>query len=103
MSSTETIFSSDKALQADPLVENGIAENCVFNIILPYIHTAREGVRERLGAMIEQYGSAEGYGVGFIDKNEVWYLKTACGHRWLACRMPEDKYFVTGKSKPFPL
>jgi dipeptidase len=100
MSSTETIFSSDKALQADPLVENGIAENCVFNIILPYIHTAREGV-ERLGAMIEQYGSAEGYGVGFIDKNEVWYLETACGHRWLACRMPEDKYFVTGNQSRF--
>lgn len=100
MSSTETIFSSEKALKADPLVGSGIAENCVFNITLPYIHTAREGV-ERLGAMIEQYGSAEGYGVGFIDKDEVWYLETACGHHWLACRMPDEQYFVTGNQSRF--
>lgn len=100
MSSTETIFSSDKALQFDPLVESGIAENSVFNIVLPYIHSAREGV-ERLGALIGQYGSAEGYGVGFIDKNEIWYLETACGHRWLACRMPADEYFVTGNQSRF--
>src|SRR5574344_73408 len=100
MSSTETIFSSDKALQCDPLVESGIAENSVFNIILPYIHTAREGV-ERLGAMIEKYGSAEGYGVGFIDKDEIWYLESACGHRWLACRMPKNQYFVTGNQSRY--
>src|SRR5574344_395432 len=100
MSSTETIFSSDKALQFDPLVENGVAENCVFNIVLPYVHTAREGV-ERLGSLIEKYGSAEGYGVGFIDEDEIWYLETACGHRWLACRMPEDKYFVTGNQSRY--
>src|SRR5574344_1284815 len=95
MSATETIFSSDEALQFDPLVESGIAENCVFNIVLPYIGTAREGV-ERLGKLIEEYGSAEGYGVGFVDGQNVWYLETACGHRWLACKMPKDQYFVTG-------
>lgn len=100
MSSTETIFSSDRALSFDPLVESGVAENCAFNIVLPYIHTAREGV-ERLGALIEQYGSAEGYGVGFIDDKEIWYLETACGHRWMACRMPEDMYFVTGNQSRF--
>ena len=57
MSSTETIFSSEKALEADPYVEDGLAENCTYNIVLPYVHTAREGV-ERLGALIEEYGSA---------------------------------------------
>lgn len=100
MSATESIFTNDKALEADPLVENGLAENCVFNVVLPYIHTAREGV-ERLGAMIEQYGSAEGFGIGFIDKKEIWYLENTCGHLWLACRMPEDKYFVTGNQSRF--
>ena len=48
MSATESIFSNDEVLKHDPLVENGVAENSVFNITLPYIHTAREGV-ERLG------------------------------------------------------
>lgn len=100
MSSTETIFSSENALKADPYVENGLAENCTYNIVLPYVHTAREGV-ERLGALIEKYGSAEGFGIGFIDANETWYLENAGGHRWLACRMPEDKYFVTGNQSRF--
>src|SRR5574344_1052470 len=100
MSSTESIFSSAKALDADPLVANGLAENSVFNIVLPYIHSAREGV-ERLGSLIEQYGSAEGFGIQFIDDREVWYLENACGHKWLACRIPEDMYFVTGNQSRF--
>lgn len=100
MSSTESIFSSDKALKEDPLVAEGLAENSVFNIVLPYIHSAREGV-ERLGALIEQYGSAEGFGIQFIDSHEAWYLENACGHKWLAQRMPEDKYFVTGNQSRF--
>lgn len=100
MSSTETIFSSEQALAADPYVEGGLAENCTFNIVLPYIHSAREGVL-RLGSLIERYGSAEGFGIGFIDKKETWYLENACGHRWLACRMPKDSYFVTGNQSRF--
>ena len=100
MSATESIFRSDEVLKHDPLVENGVAENSVFNITLPYVHTAREGV-ERLGMLIEKYGIAEGFGIGFVDSKEIWYLETACGHRWLACRMPKDQYFVTGNQSRF--
>ncbi len=100
MSATESIFSSDEVLKHDPLVENGVAENSVFNITLPYVHTAREGV-ERLGMLIEKYGIAEGFGIGFVDSKEIWYLETACGHRWLACRMPKEQYFVTGNQSRF--
>lgn len=99
-SSTETIFSSEKALKADPYVEGGLTEECTYNIVLPYIHSAREGV-ERLGSLIEKYGSGEGFGIGFIDNKEIWYLENACGHRWLACRMPKDKYFVTGNQSRY--
>ena len=100
MSATESIFSNDEVLKHDPLIENGVAENSVFNITLPYVHTAREGV-ERLGMLIEKYGIAEGFGIGFVDSKEIWYLETACGHRWLACRMPKDQYFVTGNQSRF--
>ena len=100
MSSTETIFSKKEVLDLDPYVEGGLAENCVFQIILPYISTAREGVL-RLGELIEKYGSAEGFGIAFMDEAETWYLENAGGHRWLAKKMPADKYFVSGNQSRY--
>uniref|UniRef100_A0AB33JI29 Dipeptidase n=1 Tax=Prevotella sp. GTC17262 TaxID=3236797 RepID=A0AB33JI29_9BACT len=100
MSATETIFTNDKALAADPLVETGVAENCIYNIVLPYVSTAREGVA-RIGRLIEEYGSAEGFAIGLVDSRESWYLENAGGHRWLATRIPDDRYFVTGNQSRF--
>ena len=94
LSATESIFSSKKALEADPLVPSGLGEISITSIVLPYIHTAREGVI-RLGKLIEEHGVMEGFGVGFVDQNEIWYLETACGHRWMAARIPSNTYFVT--------
>lgn len=95
MSATESIFTNEKALAVDPHVPFGLAENSVFNVVLPYIHSASEGV-DYLGNLIERYGTAESFGIGFIDSKEVWYLESAAGHRWMAARIPEDKYFITG-------
>ena len=100
MSSTETIFSKKEVLDLDPYVEGGLAENCVLQIILPYISSAREGVL-RLGELIEKYGSAEGFGIAFMDEAETWYLENAGGHRWLAKKMPADKYFVSGNQSRY--
>ena len=100
MSATETIFSNEKSLLCDPIVDTGVGENCIFNIVLPYITSAKEGVH-RLGSLITEYGIAEGFGISFIDDKEVWYLETACGHRWLACRLPDKKYFISGNQSRF--
>lgn len=95
MSATETIYSNDKALKADPYVEHtGITESEVTSILLPQMKTAREGV-QLLGKIIETTGSAEGFGIAFADKNEVWYLENAGGHQWVAIRIPDDSYFVS--------
>ena len=94
MTSTETIFANEKALKLDPLVSGGLAENSIYNIVLPYVQTAREGV-ERIGNLIEKYGCAEGFGVGLVDDGEIWYLESIAGHRYVARRIPEDAYFVS--------
>jgi len=95
MSATETIYSSDKALKADPYVaDTGITESEVTSILLPQMKTARQGV-ELLGHIIETTGAAEGFGIAFADKNEVWYLENGGGHHWVAVRIPEDSYFVS--------
>lgn len=100
MSATESIYSNEKALKADPLVNTGIGENSIFNITLPYIKTAKQGV-QRVGALIEEHGVKEGFGIGFVDADELWYLETACGHRWMAAKIPDDVYFASGNQSRF--
>lgn len=69
-SATESVYANDRVLAYDPYVKNGLAEDSMTNLVLPYIHSAREGV-EYLGKLVSKYGSAEGNGVQFNDQNEV--------------------------------
>jgi dipeptidase len=105
MTATETITSNERVLGADPLVVykaatsteseriGGIGEEDLVVITLPYIHTAREGV-ERLGALLEKYGTYEMNGIAFADVNEIWWLETIGGHHWIARRVPDNMYVV---------
>ena len=106
MTATETITSNPRVLAADPLVEyqkaksrrekdvpGGIGEEDFVVLVLPYIHTAREGV-ERLGALLERYGTYESNGIAFNDADEVWWLETIGGHHWMARRIPEDAVVI---------
>ena len=102
---TETITSNPRVLGADPLVmyqpargeqpevPGGIGEEDIVYLVLPYIHTAREGV-ERLGKLLETYGTYEMNGIAFQDVNEIWWLETIGGHHWMARRVPDDSYVV---------
>ena len=68
MTATETITSNERVLSGDPLVVykkaedgeeeqiGGIGEEDLVTLVLPYIHSAREGVL-RLGELLEQYGT----------------------------------------------
>ncbi len=109
MSAAETITSNERVLGADPLVEyvpahgepgdpdytpevpGGLSEEDFVTVVLPYIHSAREGV-QRLGALLEQYGTYEMNGIAFSDADEIWWLETIGGHHWIAKRVPDDAY-----------
>ena len=78
----------DKADNSSLLTKTG-----KYNITLPYINSAKEGV-ERLGAILEKYGTYEMNGIGFQDENEVWWLETIGGHHFIAKRVPDDSYVV---------
>lgn len=104
MTATETITSNPRVLGADPLVTyhtdedgkeivGGIGEEDIVYIVLPYIHSAREGV-QRLGSLLEQYGTYEMNGIAFQDKDEIWWLETIGGHHWIARKVPDDVYVV---------
>ncbi len=97
MSATETLTTNARVLGADPYVERqgeiagGIGEEDFLTLVLPYIHSAREGVM-RLGALLAQYGTYEPNGVAFSDADEIWWMETVGGHHWIAKRVPDDAY-----------
>lgn len=101
MTATETITSNPRVLGADPLVEydeetntpGGIGEEDIVYLVLPYIHSAKEGVL-RLGSLLEKYGTYEMNGIAFSDHEEIWWLETIGGHHWIAKRVPDDAYVV---------
>lgn len=105
MTATETIASNERVLGADPLVTlqpakgdtpeqpGGIGEEDIVTLVLPYIHSAREGVL-RLAALLETYGTYEMNGIAFSDTKEIWWMETLGGHHWIARRVPDDQYVV---------
>ncbi|ANK59412.1 peptidase U34 [Loigolactobacillus backii] len=93
MSATESAYANAQVLGYDPLVAGGIAEEAMVTVVLPYVHSAREGV-QRLGDLISQSGTSETNGILFSDQEEVWYLESGSGHHWVAQRIPDDSYAV---------
>ncbi|MBW9300740.1 C69 family dipeptidase [Pediococcus acidilactici] len=92
-SATESVYANERVLAYDPFVKNGLAEDSMTTLVLPFIDSAREGVRY-LGELVKKYGSAEGNGVQFNDADEVWYMEIVTGHQWVAVRIPDDCYAV---------
>ena len=106
MTATETITSNPRVLSADPLVvyqkaegrqkkevPGGIGEEDYVLLVLPYIHSAREGVL-RLAELLEKYGTYESNGIAFNDGKEVWWMETIGGHHWIARKVPEDSVVI---------
>lgn len=106
MTATETITSNPRVLSADPMVRykkaeskkekdipGGIGEEDIVVLVLPYIHTAKEGV-ERLASLLETYGTYESNGIAFNDGNEIWWMETIGGHHWMAQRVRDEEVVV---------
>ncbi|MGN1399801.1 MAG: C69 family dipeptidase [Erysipelotrichaceae bacterium] len=98
MSATETLTSNYRVTAGDPFVKNGIGEEDMVTLVLPYIHSAREGVLY-LGSLLEKYGTYERNGIGFQDKDEIWWLETIGGHHWMAVRVKDDSYVVVANQQ----
>lgn len=106
MTATETITSNARVLGADPLVcyekakskkekdkIGGIGEEDLVVLVLPYIHSAKEGVI-RLASLIEKYGTYESNGIAFNDEKEIWWFESIGGHHWIARRVKDDEYVI---------
>ena len=114
MTATESITSNPRVLGADPLVGyqkaedgqpeicGGIGEEDLVCLVLPYIRSAREGVR-RLGSLLEQYGTYEMNGIAFQDRDEIWWMETIGGHHWMFMWSCRTSLELTGLILPMRL
>ncbi len=102
MTATETISTNERVQGADPLTQfeeghpelsEGIGEEDFVVLVLPYISSAREGVK-RLGSLLETYGTYEMNGIAFSDSDEIWWMETIGGHHWMTRRVPDECYAV---------
>lgn len=93
VSSTESLYGNERVLALDPLIKGGVAEDAINDVVAPFVTSARDGVRY-LGELIKKYGSAEGNGIIFADKDDAWYMEIPTGHHWVAVRIPDDCYAV---------
>ena len=86
---TLTTACNDSIYEADPMLDNGIGEYNVTDVILAEASTAREGV-ELLGSIIDEQGSQDCNQIWIGDANEVWNFQQLSGHQWIAVRMASD-------------
>lgn len=94
MSATESAYANDRVQALDPFnTKDGILEEAMVTVVLPYVKTARAGV-ERLGEIVQKHGSAEANGILFADRDEAWYMEIGSGHHYVAQRIPDDSYAV---------
>jgi len=105
MTATETITSNPRVLGADPYVKyvaakdgekevkGGIGEEELVVLVLPYIHSAKEGAL-RLGMLLEKYGTYEPNGIAFSDQDSIWWLESIGGHHWIARRVKDEDYVI---------
>ena len=73
----------------DPLLDNGIGEYNITDVVLSEASTAREGV-ELLGSIIDEQGSQDCNQLWIGDATEVWNFQQLSGHQWIAVRMASD-------------
>ena len=95
MTMSVTAFTNKAALEADPLVKNGLAEFTANDLVICQSATAREAVMVLTG-LIDTYGSSE-CNIAFIaDQQEAWYIEMYSGHQYAAVKLPADKVIVIG-------
>ena len=86
-----------KAAEADgnAYALGGLSESSMVLVVLAEADTARDGVL-RLGQVVETAGVGEEDGGVILigDSREVWVFETAGRHRWVASRLPDDKFLV---------
>ena len=95
MTMSVTAYANNAALEADPLVKNGVCEDAATDLVICQSKTAREAVEVLLG-IIDRYGSSESNIALITNQSEAWYVEMYTGYQYAAVKLPKDKVSVFG-------
>lgn len=95
MTMAVTAFANVAALEADPLVPNGLTECTANDLVICQSQSAREAV-ENLLVLIDEYGSSETNIALISDREETWYVEMYTGHQYAAVKLPKNVVCVFG-------
>ena len=95
MTVSVTAYANQASLEADPLIDDGICEDTIADLVICQSKTAKEGVAVLLG-IIDKYGSSECNIALIADQSEAWYIEMYTGHQYAAVKLPSDKVCVFG-------
>lgn len=95
MTVSVTAYANKAALEADPLIADGICEDATADLVICQSKTAKEGVAVLLG-IIDKYGSSESNIALIANQSEAWYIEMYTGHQYAAVKLPSDKVAVFG-------
>lgn len=90
-----TAFANRAALQADPLIADGLTETTAVDLVTCQSATARQAV-EVLAGILDIYGSSECNIALISDQKEAWYVEMYTGHQYAAVKLPADAVCVFG-------
>lgn len=90
-----TYLRREAEVKDNAYTKKGIAESFAAMILLAEADSARDGVR-RMGEIVERDGAGdkEGFLLMIGDSQEVWVFETLGHRRWVASRVPDDKFLV---------
>jgi dipeptidase len=94
ITATVTLSSGKSAITGnsgkDPMVNSGLDEMDLTNLVLQEATTARAGV-ELLAAIIDDQGAAGREGTMISDPNETWFFESLSGHQYVGYKCPDGQ------------
>lgn len=100
VSATLSCYCNEDVSKVDPLVEGGLSEDNIAQIVGATASTAREGI-EIIAKIIDEQGAQDGNAIMTIDQNEAWYMEIYSGHQYAAVKCPDDKILTAGNEFVF--
>lgn len=100
VSATLSCYYNDVAKTVDPLVDGGLSEDNIAQIVGATASTAREGI-EIIAKIIDEQGAQDANAIMTIDQNETWYMEIYSGYQYAAVKCPDNAILTAGNEFVF--